>query len=272
MLHIAGTGAGNDISGTEGATINSHAVEIAAFVNSGGGLLAHGSGSSAFGWLATVLPGFEFGGPCENDDATLTPAGALAFPLITDANIQSGPCHDSFSGNFGGLDILAFDSTPAVDGGPFPFIMGVAAGLGTIELKIPETSEMLMFSSQTSELANMDMQVGPLNAPFGSPIVDVCNNVGQDFPSSGSPFIVPPRDVAPNIPGFDPDPGTDYKPTLDIDPNAEWISTNARPNFISEYVTCSIFNVKPTPCVCSITSTRKITTANARTSISTMIG
>jgi len=127
MFYIAGTGAGNDISFDEGVTITSHAAEIADYVNSGGGLLAHGSGESAFGWLSTVLPGFEFGGHCDNTGAVLTPAGALAFPLITNTDIRAGPCHDSFSGNFGGLTVFAFDT----DG--HPFIVGAAAGLGSIE-------------------------------------------------------------------------------------------------------------------------------------------
>jgi hypothetical protein len=124
MLHMMGTGASNDIDSTEGPVITSHAQEISDFVASGGGLLGHGSGTNAWGWLGTLLPGINFSGSCNNSQAVLTPEGQAAFPLITNANIRSGPCHNSFSGDFGGLIVLAFDSNQRA------FILGLEGGLG----------------------------------------------------------------------------------------------------------------------------------------------
>jgi len=206
MFHIAGSEADNDINSdagedpSEGNAINSHAVEIALFVNSGGGLLAHGSGVESFGWIATVLPGFEFGGDCENDFAVLTPAGALAFPLITNADIRSGPCHDSFSGNFGGLDVLAFDTFG------LPFIVGAGAQVG----KNLDGSFMTMFDSgETDEGGSVvNFLAGPVSSPFVTAIdADDCAAA-----SAGSQALMP----TPH-PSWDPD--------LEASADAEWITS-----------------------------------------------
>jgi hypothetical protein len=112
VIWLAGTGANNDLDGLEGAALTANAAAINTFVASGGGLMAHGSGSTAYGWLSALLPGISEVGGCSSTGATLTPAGLAAFPGLTNANIDgnAGPCHSHFEGNFGGLTTLALDA------------------------------------------------------------------------------------------------------------------------------------------------------------------
>lgn len=111
MLWFSGTGANNNLDAAEGAALTSNAAAINAFGASGGGIMAHGSGSSAYGWLSALLPGLLEGGGCSAGGATLTLAGQAAFPGLSnnDINSNAGPCHSSFSGDFGGLTTLALD-------------------------------------------------------------------------------------------------------------------------------------------------------------------
>ena len=106
MLWIAGTDAQNNIDSAEGAALTANATRIANFVASGGGLMAHGSGPDAYGWLAVLIPGIIETPTCSTP-ATLTAAGMTAFPGLTNADISAGPCHSSFSGNLGSLQVLA---------------------------------------------------------------------------------------------------------------------------------------------------------------------
>jgi PEP-CTERM motif len=111
MIWIAGDGAVNDVDAAEGAALTANAAAINTFVSSGGGLMSHGSGSDVYGWLTTLLPGIVEVQNCNSSGATLTAAGQAAFPGLTNANVDAnaGPCHSSFTGNFGGLTTLAFD-------------------------------------------------------------------------------------------------------------------------------------------------------------------
>lgn len=124
MLWMAGTGATNDLDSLEGAALTANAAAINTFGASGGGIMAHGSGADAYGWLSALLPGLSDSGGCNSVGATLTAAGQAAFPSLTNADIDSnaGPCHSSFVGNFGGLQTLAFD------GNQRPYIIGGGAG------------------------------------------------------------------------------------------------------------------------------------------------
>ena len=124
MLWFAGTGANNDLDSTEGAALTANAAAINLFGASGGGIMAHGSGDTAYGWLSALLPGLTDSGGCNEDGATLTAAGIAAFPGLTNNNINAvaGPCHSSFVGNFGGLQTLA------LDGNGRSYIIGGGAG------------------------------------------------------------------------------------------------------------------------------------------------
>ena len=124
MLWFAGTGAQNDLVFDEGAALTANANAINDFGSSGGGIMAHGSGSTAYGWLSTLLPGLSSSGGCDSTGATLTAAGQAAFPGLSNSDIDAnaGPCHSSFVGNFGGLTTLG------LDGQGRSYIIGGGAG------------------------------------------------------------------------------------------------------------------------------------------------
>jgi len=124
VIWLAGTGAANNLDSSEGAALTANAAAINTFVASGGGLMAHGSGPVAYGWLSTLLPGLADSGGCNSAGATLTAAGQAAFPGLSNSDIDSnaGPCHSSFVGNFGGLVALG------LDGQQRPYIIGGGGG------------------------------------------------------------------------------------------------------------------------------------------------
>lgn len=126
MLWIAGTGSANDLDSLEGAALTANASAIAAFVNSGGGLMAHGSLADAYGWLSAVVPGLMNVDGCNGTGAALTPAGQAAFPGLSNSDIDdtAGPCHSNFVGSLGTLQVLARD------GDGLNFIIG--GGSGTV--------------------------------------------------------------------------------------------------------------------------------------------
>lgn len=124
IIWIAGSGAGNDLdecSGdidpgvpSEGQALIDNASRINDFVNSGGGLIAHGT---CYAWLQALIPGIEtVDEPCDGDceDLYLTAAGMSAFPGLTEEDINAGPWHNMFEGDFGGLDVLARSNDPAI--------------------------------------------------------------------------------------------------------------------------------------------------------------
>lgn len=126
MLWLAGSGAPNDLESDEGTALTDNAAAIADFVNSGGGLMAHGSGSTAYGWLTALLPDLMEVSGCEEVGAMLTAAGQAAFPGLSDSDIDdnAGPCHSHFEGNLGSLQVLALDGSSP----PVPYIIGGGAG------------------------------------------------------------------------------------------------------------------------------------------------
>ena len=124
MLWFAGTDAVNNLDAAEGLALTANAAAINSFGGSGGGIMAHGSGTTAYGWLSALLPQLVENSVCNSTGATLTAAGTAAFPGLTNANVDSnaGPCHSSFTGNFGGLTTLA------LDGNGRSYIIGGGAG------------------------------------------------------------------------------------------------------------------------------------------------
>lgn len=121
VIVYPGSGVGNDVDTAEEAAWAANATTIADYVAAGGGLLAH---EGEYTWLTALLPGIVIDfDVCEADPgATLTTVGQTAFPTVTDADINAGPCHLSFSGDFGGLQVLANDA------GGLPFILGGGSG------------------------------------------------------------------------------------------------------------------------------------------------
>ncbi len=112
IIVISGTGAGNDLSDDddgdafsddEGAALASNALAIGNFVNSGGGLMSHGT---EYGWLFALLPGASTVDSGSSGDLYLTPEGTTAFPGLTNNDINAGPWHNHFEGDLGGLQVL----------------------------------------------------------------------------------------------------------------------------------------------------------------------
>lgn len=131
MIWIAGSQdeiQGNDLDANEGQALVDNASAIAAFVNSGGGLMSHGCDdrpcSEVYSWLTAAIPGLLPVEGCEEDEAMLTPAGQEAFPGLSNSDIDSnaGPCHNHFEGNLGSLSVLA------LDGEGRPYIIGGGGG------------------------------------------------------------------------------------------------------------------------------------------------
>ncbi len=126
VIWLAGTDASNDLSGSEGTELTNNAGAINSYVASGGGLMAHGFGTDAYGWLSALLPGLSNVSGCNSVGATLTPAGQAAFPGLSNSDIDdtAGPCHAHWEGNLGGLQVLANDgNNPARS-----FIIGGGSG------------------------------------------------------------------------------------------------------------------------------------------------
>jgi len=141
-----------DITPAEQAVVNSNAAAIASFVGGagnpsvGGGLFAQGQSddASAFGWLTTLIPGIiytDVGGGGIGTDITLTAAGSLAFPGLTNPQINGAdPWHGYFSGNLGSLSVLG----TALDGStPRNIILGGGAGTVIDQNPVPEASTVV---------------------------------------------------------------------------------------------------------------------------------
>lgn len=129
--------ASGDADAAERTAINNRAAEINNFVGGagnatlGGALFAQGEvGTGAFGWLSTLIPGISFtdvGGGGIGTDMTLTPAGTVAFPGLTNTDLAGAdPWHGYFSGNLGGLSVLA--TAPDSQGVTRNVIIGGGAG------------------------------------------------------------------------------------------------------------------------------------------------
>jgi hypothetical protein len=104
IIWIAGDGAGNDLDdAAEIAALTAGASSISSFVASGGGLLSHGS---EFGWLTALLPGATVGDDGSSGDLYFTADGLVALPALAVSDINAGPWHNFFEGDFGGLDVL----------------------------------------------------------------------------------------------------------------------------------------------------------------------
>ena len=106
-----------DMTAAELAAINANAAAMASFVggygnpSAGGGLFSMAeSGTGAYGWLSTLIPGLiytDIGSGGVNTDITLTAAGMAAFPGLTNAEMAGAdPWHGYFSGNLGSLSVL----------------------------------------------------------------------------------------------------------------------------------------------------------------------
>jgi hypothetical protein len=119
-----------------------HAAAIDAFLLAGGGLMSHGgANTTVYGYLQTLLPGIVLSTSCQNP-VTLTAAGQNAFPAVTNADVNAGPCHGTFSGNLGGLQILAIDAQQRA-----MIIGGVGGSITQPPPGAPEPASLLLFGA-----------------------------------------------------------------------------------------------------------------------------
>ena len=160
-ISLAGTGilyiptAGNsfgDLSDSELGVINNNGNAIANFVGgngnpiNGGGLFAMGEspsfGVTPYGWLTSLIPTIsvvDAGGGGVGTPLGLTADGQAAFPGLTNADLSSGPWHNSFTGNFGSLKVLAEETV----GNKRLVILGGGAGTTITPTSVPEPASTL---------------------------------------------------------------------------------------------------------------------------------
>ncbi|MBI5285818.1 MAG: hypothetical protein HY874_12080 [Chloroflexi bacterium] len=108
IIWIAGTGASNDLDEDEEAVITANADALADFVSEGGGLMSHGS---YYDWLFALLPDATAVGGGSSDDLYFTADGLTDLPALSETDINSGPWHNHFEGDLGGLKVLVRSST-----------------------------------------------------------------------------------------------------------------------------------------------------------------
>ncbi len=151
ILYIptAGNSVG-DLSDTDLNQINTRGTAIANFVGgagdpkAGGGLFSMAEspspGTTSYGWLKSVIPGISVtddgAGGIQNGTISLTSDGNKAFPGLTNADLSAGPWHNSFSGNYGSLSVLA--TSPDDQNVNQSLILG--GGSGTVISATPSTS------------------------------------------------------------------------------------------------------------------------------------
>jgi len=109
IVWLAGTGATNSYdasggcSGSENEAVTANATQIDRFVSQGGGLMSHGT---CYEFLSALLPGLTTVNSGQSGDLVITPAGQAAFPGLTNDDVNAGPWHNHFDGNFGRLQVL----------------------------------------------------------------------------------------------------------------------------------------------------------------------
>ncbi|MGH3130999.1 MAG: hypothetical protein ACRDNX_09300 [Gaiellaceae bacterium] len=181
IIWISGDGAGNDLGDGEGdepAALADNATKLGDFVNSGGGLMSHGT---EYGWLFGLLPGLTSIDDGGSDDLELTSEGNAAFPGLTNEDVNAGPWHNFFEGDFGGLQVLV--KSNAVDdsqGNDAAVIIGGAAVTlpGSIVLDPPAATNPVG-TNHTVTATTRDEQGGLLSGALVTFTVVAGPNAGK---------------------------------------------------------------------------------------------
>lgn len=129
VIWIVSDGATNDLDTADETELALHGPALSAFQLSGGGILSE---SHDYDWLSSLLPGVSIDNSCSTPVA-LTAAGNTDFPSLTNTQVNAA-CHNTFSGNIGGLAILATDNND------LSVIIGGSAGITFGPTNIPTLS------------------------------------------------------------------------------------------------------------------------------------
>jgi hypothetical protein len=116
----SGGNVGGGLTTGEQSVLTANAAAINSFVGGGGGLFSQSHG---YGWLSALVPGLTVT-QIQEDGLTLTPAGAAAFPGLTNADLSAGPWHNYFN-NVGSIPVLA---TGLSGGQSRAVVIGAAGG------------------------------------------------------------------------------------------------------------------------------------------------
>ena len=116
---------GNNVSGgVDDSQFNPYSAAINNFLGAGGGLFSQANGYS---WLGSLVPGLTVTTD-SGSNLAVTAAGTTAFPGLTNADLSSGPWHNSFL-NTGALQVFA----TSADTGTSTFGRAVViGGIGSI--------------------------------------------------------------------------------------------------------------------------------------------
>ena len=141
IIWVSGDNASNDLGdtgcegpGTEGQAIIDHAAQIDQFVAQGGGLMSHGV---CYKWLSALLPGLTTNETGGSSDLYFTPQGSAAFPGLGVSDINAGPWHNHFEGDFGGLGVLVrSNTTKDAQGNDAAVILGGSAVTITAQMSV----------------------------------------------------------------------------------------------------------------------------------------
>jgi len=150
ILYLGTAGeVGGDMDATELAAVTANAAAINSFVSGagnpslGGALWSQAeSVTGAYGWLTTLIPGIvatDLGAGGIGTPLSLTAAGNTAFPGLTNADLSTGPWHGGFSGNLGGLSVLA----TGLDANTTRNVI-IGGGAGTVIQGAPEPDSLAL--------------------------------------------------------------------------------------------------------------------------------
>ena len=193
IIVTAGTDTNNDLDAAEGTALQNNAAAIASFVNSGGGLLSHGFGTVAYGWLSALIPGVSYPSGCTSTTLSLTPAGRAAFPTLNDAHLRAGPCHSHFLNH--GLEVLARDGSnrDIIIGGSGTVLPGQINLTPATGFAPPATSRSLtarVTNQAGTALAGIPVNFSVLSGPNAGRVGTVSTNISGNavftYTSNGS--------------------------------------------------------------------------------------
>jgi hypothetical protein len=151
MMDSSENNVGGGATASELGVFTTNAMVIDSFLGAGGGLFSQSNG---YGWISALLPTLGIVNQ-SGSGLALTVAGNAAFPGLNNADLSSGPWHNSFS-NVGSLPILATSTESGV-----PVILGASGGSVTAPdaPSVPDSGStlFLMFGSICSMFAGCSL-------------------------------------------------------------------------------------------------------------------